>query len=249
MTACEVGSRQSFFCPTKWQLWRQILSLLPRGRAWQTHIEFVERWPDSGPPAQLGLYELGETGLGYEPAVERLTVMQQFWAAYAEVLEFLHQRACALIEEFFCSTVHELRDEWMVEYGFPDPCDPYASLCDKVRAQGGATCAYLAELAAARGWMLTCSECSAERHAVAGCASAGCAKTCGCPANTIWVTVHLDRSPAYQPALRRYARAGLARAGSAAASRCPVEAEPLQCLIERFKPAHVRAVYIYEGNE
>lgn len=251
MTAisCPPNVEQPFHCPTQWELWRQLLSLLPTGRAWQTHEGFTERYPTFGQPAQVGSYEIGgDIGLGYEPNLERLTIMQRFWAGVAEPLEFLHQRACALIEEYFCSTVDELREEWWAEYGFPDPCDPWNTLCDKVRALGGATCSYLAGLAAARGWSLTCTECDPNPPSPrVGCFSTGCGKTCGCPGNTIWVTIDLAASPAYTESRDdRSARAGAARTGAAyTGPACPPGAELLQCLIERFKPAHVRAVYIY----
>lgn len=246
MTSCS-PSASDFFCPTKWQLWQQILALLPRGRAWQTHEGFTERWPD-GTPSQVGTFETGVTGVGFEPNLERLTLQQQYWAAFAEVLEYLHQRACALIEEFFCPTVNELLPEWQREYGYPDPCDPWHSLCDKVRALGGATCAYLAGIAADRGWKLTCSECDTSAGFVgADCARADCIKTCDCPGNTIWVTIDLTRSPSYVAPKIAPARADCARADSATVGPCPPGAEPLQCLIERFKPAHVKAVYIYVG--
>ena len=56
---------------------------------------------------------------GAEPEAERLTVMQQFWAAYAEPLEDLYQRACALLEEMFCISVNELKVEWHTDYASP----------------------------------------------------------------------------------------------------------------------------------
>lgn len=239
---CETIDRQAFFCPTKWQIWRQVLALLPRGRAWQTHETNTERIVASE-SSQLGLYELGSTGLGTEPVVERLTVMQQYWAAFAEVLEYLHRRACALIEEFFCSTARELLPEWHVEYGHPDPCEPWRTLCDKVRATGGATCAYLAGLAASSGWVIACSDCSG----VGGGARAGrmvagadCNSPCACPANTIFIRVYLNESPSYSG---RYLapQAGLMRAGCDTA--CGPNIDALICLIERFKPAHVKAIY------
>lgn len=245
-TSCFSPDRQ-FFCPSKWELWRQIMSLLPRGRAWQTHEHGAEF--DSGSNSQVGTFEVGDTGVGGEPTVERLTVLQQFWAAYAEVLEYLHQRACLLLDEFFCQTLAETRELWRAEYGFPDPCDPWHTLCAKVRARGGSTCAYLAAIAADRGWDLTCSECdtTGAGGTRADCSRADCVKTCDCPANTIWVTINLNSSDAYQAPKITAARADCARADAATAGPCPPGAEPLQCLIERYKPAHVRAIYIYTG--
>ena len=247
MIFCGAAGSDQFRCPTKWELWRQIMALLPRGRAWQTHEAGNERII-AAESSQAGIYELGSTGLGTEPVVERLTVLQQYWAAYAEVLAHMHGRACALIEEFYCSTVSETLPQWWVEYGFPDDCEPWTDLCAKVRAQGGATCGYLSDLAASRGWVLECSNCPpASSNSSAGCASAGCATPCGCPPNNIYLTIHLDQSPAYVDPPQPPASAGNARAGSALAAACPPRAEQLVCLIERFKPAHVRAFYIFAG--
>ena len=228
-----------FFCPTKWQLWEQLLALLPRGRAWQTHEAVAEQWvpPES---SQVGTFEVGETGLGGEPDLSRLTVMQQYWAAFAEVLECLHTRACALLEEFFCATTTELRREWGVDYGYPNDCEPWETLCEKVAAQGGARCDYFVELAARRGWSIECNECGPS-HNRAGCARTGCARTCTCPPNVIWITVRLSESPAYTAPAKPRAKAGRARAGCA--RLCDPDVTSLICLIERFKPAHVKAHY------
>jgi uncharacterized protein YmfQ (DUF2313 family) len=245
IVSCSAGTT-SFRCPTKWEIWRQLIALLPRGRAWQTHEQVGEFF--TGHNSQVGTFEVGDTGLGSEPNVERLTVMQQFWAAYAEVLEYLHQRACLLIEEFFCRTINETADEWRREFGYPDACDPWHSLCDKVKALGGSTCSYLQSLAADRGWALSCSECDTTSNGPrADCARSDCAKTCDCAINTIWVTIRLDQSTAYVKPKMRGARADCATADTAVAGPCPPGAEPLQCLIERYKPAHVKAIYIYVG--
>lgn len=243
---CQAGIIDPFRCPTKWELWRQLIDLLPRGRAWQTHEE-ISDVIEHALNSQVGTFETDINPIGVEASVPMLTTMQQFWAAIAAVGEYAHQRACLLLEEFFCVTTVEQRTEWWIDYAFPDPCEPWKNLCDKVRALGGSTCAYLAELAADRGWVLTCSDCEPRRSAVAGCSSAGCAKSCGCPPNVIWVTVHVDQSPSWTAPTVTPAGAGRARAGSSVAAPCPPEAVPLQCLIERFKPAHVKAIYIYEG--
>lgn len=235
-----------FHCPTKYELWRSLLALLPRGRAWQT-AEDVSDVIYSPGNSQVGAFEVGSTGVGKEPSFERLTVLQQFWLAFAEVLEYLHSRACALIPEMFCSTVSELRSEWWIEYGYPDDCDPWNNLCEKVTAVGGSRCDYLAALAASRGWLLTCSDCDPNSGSHAGCARAGSARACGCAGNVIYLVIDLARSPSYVAPKIKPAHAGAARAGASVASECPPSAEALQCLIERFKPAHVKAVYIYEG--
>lgn len=245
---CSATSRDPFRCPTKWELWRQIIDLLPPGRAWQRHEDIADVIFNS-PDSQVGPFQSDVSPVGVEPIVQNLTRMQQYWAAFAAVGEWAHQRACALLEEFFCATTVEQRPEWWIDYGFPDPCDPWHTLCDKVRALGGSTCDYLQAISLERGWVVECGDCEPRRRAVAGCASAGCAKTCGCAANVIWITVHLNQSPAWVAPRIKVAKAGAAQAGTSVAAPCPPEAAPLQCLIERFKPAHVKAIYIYEGAD
>lgn len=238
-----------FRCPTKWEIWHQLIALLPRGRAWQTHEDVIER-EELGGNSQVGIYELGDSGLGATPVVERLTVMQQFWAAYAEVLEWLHFRACQLMEEFWCDTTNELRQEWGVEYGFPDPCEIYDDLCEKVTALGGATCAYFQAIAARRGWSIECISCPSSFEIPADCLPADCgAVECECPPNTMWILVHLNDSPAWGgapiPTAPPAATADQAAADCQVLEPCAPEIrlERLICLIEKYKPAHVRAVY------
>jgi len=239
--SCPAAVADVFKCPTRFELLRQILALLPRGRAWQSH-EDVHEIEVSGDPAQVGTFQIDRTGLGTEAFAERLTTMQRYWLAFAIVLEYLHTRACQLIEEMFCETTAELRGEWGFEYGFPDPCEPWESLCGKVRALGGARCEYFQALAAARGWDLTCHECVTTKGARAGCARAGCARPCGCPRNEVYFIVRLSTSPSYvAPAVTR-ARARCARAGVARTCGGP-DISQLICLIERFRPAHVKTFY------
>jgi uncharacterized protein YmfQ (DUF2313 family) len=233
--SCETVSEDPFRCPTKWELWRQILALLPRGRAWQTHD--VSRIPSGAESAQLGSYELGSTSMGSDPTVPKLTVLQQYWAAYAEVLEYLHQRACALLDEFFCSSAAETRAEWGAEYGYPDACEPWETLCDKVRATGGSTCAYLVSIAARVGYVVECTDC--EAAVTADCGIANLDAVCPCVPNQIRIRIFTALSPA--------ATAATPFAANAAVADCtaPCAAPPaaVVCIIERFKPAHVRAIY------
>lgn len=223
-----------FFCPTKWQLFEQVCALLRPGRATQTNIDTVEiaageafAWPPDNPWGAA------------------LTVLQQYWASFAEVLEHLHQRACALIPEFFCSTVNETRAEWHTEYAYPDPCEAYDTLCDKVNAIGGARCDYFVALAARRGWSVACLDCAGlVENSSADCSGADCAHiTCSddCDATTMIISINTAASPAYvAPSLS----AGADCAAADCTDLCGVDIESLKCLIERVKPAHVKALYL-----
>lgn len=232
------ATADTFRCPTKWELWGQILALLPRGRAWQSHESVSEFVP--GASATYGRTDLGgDVGAGAEGGAERLTVLQQYWAAFAEVSEFLHQRACALIDEMFCETTAELRAEWGVDFGFPDSCDPWPTLCDKVRAEGGATCEYLSKLAAVLGYTISCDDrCPSMLFADRG--RVDCNVVNGLIPNQITITIHAPLSPALIPT-RHFAVDSLLVDGTPA---CPPVPDSLFCLIERWKPAHVRAIYV-----
>lgn len=238
MNNCATAVSDEFRCPTKWELWRQLLNLLPRGRAWQSHEDVVDLDVMPGADAIYGLYELGgSAGMGSEETIVRLTRLQQYWAAYAEVLEHLHQRACALLDEMFCATTSELRLEWGTDYGYPDACEPYDTLCDKVRAEGGATCAYLATLAARLGWVIECTDCGP--GARADCASADCTPICECEPNIIRIRLLTAVSPAWIAVTPMNADAAIADC----TPPCAAIPEQVVCLIEKFKPAHVRAIY------
>lgn len=240
MTTC-APTLAAFKCPTKWELWQQLIALLPRGRAWQTHDDAHLSIRNPHTAAEYGSAQAGgSAGLGAVAEYVTLTVLQQFWAAYAEVLEYLHHRACALIEEFYCETVVENRTEWGIDYGFPDRCEPWDLLCEKVRAQGGATCAYLVGIALRRGWVIECSDCSGTAGVVAGCAVAGLDRLCTCAPNEIVIRIRTTESPAWTDSPDLF-RAGALVAGCT--PPCPPAPEQLICLIERVKPAHVRARY------
>lgn len=236
---CPAPLNDPFRCPRKWELWRQILDLLPPGRAWQNHEEIEE--VIGTVTAEYGSYELGGgVGLGAEANVPQLTELQQYWAAFAELSEYFHQRACALLEEFFCTTTDEQRAEWGIDYGFPDECEPWDSLCAKVRAQGGATCAYLAEIASRNGWTVECHDCTQSRMAVADCLVADCTPLdCECEAAVIRIRIITELSPAWTRPTPFNADALVADC----TAPCPPTPDQVRCLIEKYKPAHVKAIY------
>lgn len=244
MTTC-TAIADPFACPTRDQLFQQLIALLPRGRAWQTHEAVHEFWPSG---TGVGEFDVGEDHIG-ELAVDRLTVMQQFWMAYAAVLAELNTRACELVEQMFCDTVSELLPEWMADYGLPDGCGPWATVCAKIASIGGAGMQTLVDFALDLGWAIEITECAPAfvPGARAGCSTAGCAKSCSCPDFTIHVNVLTESSPAFEAPLANPARAGAARPGASVAAPCPPGAEPLICLIDRFKPAHIKAIYFFDG--
>lgn len=226
-------------CPTLPEIMEATLALLPRGRAWQTN----EGGPQPGYDAAFGL---GFQTDAFATTSKRKSILWHYWYAHAMVVHFLTQRACALREEFWCSTINETRPEWMIEYGLPDACDPFPDLCTKVTAIGGTRCEYYAEVAARMGWTIECSEAREFCGSRAGCALAGRARA-GRVINTsqLKVIVHLGSSPAYSggntglPALAGRFRAGRRHI-------CGPNYSPLRCLMSRVVHAEIQIVY--EGH-
>lgn len=243
---CDWTIADRFRCPSKIELFGQIMKLLPRGRAWQTHEDVRDVFQRRLGSAEHGAYELGGAlGLGAEAWLDRLTGLQRYWLAFAEVLEHVHERACRLVEEMFCETAAELRAEWGRDYGFPDACEPWDTLCDKVRAQGGATCAYLASLAAKVGYTAECVECELDTMTAADCVTADCTATAAiCPPSVIRIRIHVDRPPTVLPPPPRSDLAAADCTPLCDSGEPPIEPPAaVVCLIERFKPAHVKAIY------
>ena len=238
---CPSDLRDPFRCPTKEDYLRQICALLPRGRAWGTHVEEAARsvrYPQSA--GQLGRFRVGRSMLGRAPVTIFHSVIVQYWCAFAALLEAFAARACALLNEFFCVTLRETREFWHADYGFPDPCDPWEDLCEKVAAQGGARCEYFQWAAARRGWRIECIEGPA-LGATVNCFVCGCDSLCGPIPNRVFIRVILNESPAHIAEPWRQPQTGCAQTGCVAL--CDPFPEVVQCLIERIKPAHVEAVY------
>jgi hypothetical protein len=102
------------------------------------------------------------------------TQQYHYWRAFSNVLGYTYSRLCDYVDEFFCATVNESRDQWIEEYGLNDPCDPYGhNLCLKVAAEGGATCDYFVQMAALSGLSITCNAADIPEP-IAGCFEVGC---------------------------------------------------------------------------
>ena len=213
-----------FFCPTKWQYFNILGDLLAHGRAWQSR----------------------DWAYGASSIDELRTHMQRYWAAFAEVLGDFSARACRLTNEFFCASASETLDLWRLDYGFPDPCDPYDTLCEKVRAKGGSTCDYFVEITERRGWKISCRDCQpheGDNVAAAGLMVADISMPdCSCPPGTLYITVHLHESPAYVDAPASAADLAIADR----AILCGPNIDQVKCLIRRLKPVGVEVVYEYD---
>ncbi|SHO65807.1 hypothetical protein SAMN02745172_02454 [Pseudoxanthobacter soli DSM 19599] len=217
--SCDDLGRETDLCPTADETLPQILALLPVGRAWRT--------PDGGP----------------QPG----TVLWQFCRALARVAAWVDERLCALRREWVCHSAAETLDLWRADYGLPDPCDPYADLCAKVAAIGGATCDYYAGIAERAGWSIVCL---GRRHgpgAMAGRARAGCARPGGNPrAGELAIIVDLDASPSYGGGAQRRPQPGALQPGMPLG--CGPDIGPLVCIIERLVHANTAVTWFTAGD-
>lgn len=231
----------TFICPqTLDEVTEQTLKLLPRGRAWQTN--------ESLPPRamQSAFNPDAFNNDAFSTTDESGSVIWQYWRSFAVMMYFFYVRLCALREEFWCHSINETRDEWMVEYGLPDPCDPFPDLCTKVTALGGTRCEFYAEIAARGGWTIECKETLSYCGSRAGCSRAGKARAGSTLGRAeLLIVVYLNQSPAYQPIGRWLpSLAGRMRAGRRLS--CGPSLFPLQCLLSRV--IHAEILTIYEVN-
>jgi hypothetical protein len=224
-----------FHCPTLEEITSATLALLPRGRAWQTN----EGGPQPG--RDIAFAPNAYQNDVFATDAKRHSVLWQYWRSFAVEVHFLTQRLCALREEFWCSSINETRDEWMVEYGLPDECDPFPDLCTKVTAIGGTRCEYYAEVAARMGWEIECDEslsrCGSVMNSRAGKAKTGSVQR----AAKLRVIVHLQSSTAYSSGGNLRPLAGRLRAGRRMS--CGPNVSPLQCLMSRVVHAEIEITY------
>jgi hypothetical protein len=122
----------------------------------------------------IGVQGLMPPGPAFHAVNIEGTVQYQYWRAFSNVLGYTYSRLCDYVDEFFCATVNESRDQWIEEYGLNDVCDPYGyNLCLKVGAAGGATCDYFVQMAALSGYVITCAALD-DPEPIAGCFEVGC---------------------------------------------------------------------------
>lgn len=117
-------------CPNQDEVFDQLCSILPRGRAWQTHNTDIPR---------------------------EKSVLQRFFYALAGVIAYVNQRICALADEFFCETVNDLEQRALAEWGIPDECGLNQDLCGKIRLMPIDDCSYYTAVAASLGYVIDCN--------------------------------------------------------------------------------------------
>lgn len=225
-----------FRCPTRLQIFRQLLLLLPRGAAWQSNAVAGQAY--TATMAQPGFAQVGM----FQTLDRPLTVMHAFWSAVADFFYQLTALLCALRLEFWCATQTQTRDLWLAEYGLPDACDPTPDICAKVAATGGTRCEYYSAIAARAGWSIECDNVFSAICAMFGTYQLGEVGLGGQGgAATIRVTVHLNQSPAYLGRLETQPLLGAFQLGKPLA--CAPDIASLVCLLDRVAPAHVNVIY------
>lgn len=225
-----------FRCPTFFESFRATCALWPRGRAWPVSDGMTPDNYFAWLTALVGLPAQWPTGF----------VQAGYSAAIAAVRNYIETRLCALRLEFWCATKSETNDQWLIEYGLPDPCDPFPDLCTKVAAIGGTRCEYYAEIAARAGWSIDCFTMHDDCGTGAGLFEAGCSVAGGSIGGaTIVIIVHLNESPAYVAPAETGPLAGNLQAGGSLA--CDPDITPLKCILDRVVHAHIVTLYQTEG--
>ena len=225
-------------CPTALQRFRQLLLLLPRGKAWQS----------SEPAGQAFTASMAQTaprwaqGGLFQTLHRPLTVMQATLQAMADYWVQLEQMLCALRLEFFCATMDATRELWLAEYGLPDACDPFPDICAKAAATGGTRCEYFAAIAARAGWVIDCENVFTAICAMFGATQFGQSGFGGQGgAAMVQITVDLDASPAFQGRIETLPMFGAFQFGNTL--NCDPDISSLVCLLDRIVPAHVAVTY------
>lgn len=228
-----MATKRPFHCPTFLESFLATAALWPRGRAWPIN--------DGGTTASAYLTWLAGL-VGLPKSWPTGFVQAGYTAAIAAVRNYIETRLCALRLEFWCQTHTETHDQWLVEYGLPDPCDPFPDLCTKVAAIGGTRCEYYAEIASRMGWTIDCVTAINDCGAEAGCAEAGCAMAGPLSRGaTLQIIVYLSESPAYVAAVEAPPLAGVFMAGLGMG--CDPNITSLQCVLERVVHAHMQIEY------
>lgn len=181
------------------------------------------------------------TPLGLAMAGPPGSIIDDLRKAFAQFLQLLDDRVAGLLQEA-CKPLraNELLPEWETDYGLPDGCTGPGSTVEERRLQvygrmsatGGSSLDYLEQAAASAGYTITVNENRPFRFGRSTYRSA---------LNGHPLPFRLSiTAQAENPILFRFGRSGF---------RTPfrkVGNERLECLINRIKPAHTEALFIYD---
>ena len=171
--------------------------------------------------------------------------LRRFWSVVAREAFEAQLRANALLKESAPSEIAELLTDWERALALPDRCSPSdqgfeerrAAVVSRLTALGGASIAYFQGLATALGYEVEISE---RRPFICGVSRCGVDEM-GPPQIVFnWIVNVLNQR-------LTYFRCGFSRCGEDALLAISRAAE-LECILERFAPAHTVPTFAYPNE-
>lgn len=170
--------------------------------------------------------------------------------ALADTFSGFHSRTCDLLREMVPATTNEMLVDWEGVAGLPDDCAPSentiearrAALVTKIGQIGGQSPAFYIGLAASYGFTI---EVESYNPFQAGISTAGHALTNDDDQSPEYGWQFLWKVKATSQSVFAF-RAGLGRAGE------PLRSwgnGPLECLLNKWKPAHTEIIFDYGDLE
>jgi uncharacterized protein YmfQ (DUF2313 family) len=210
------GASDRLSQPTEADLLPSLLSLLPRGRAWQTDEWEVE---------------------------EGSTVLHRFWRAVAASFADVYRAATiTALGSTVVTADPEYLDDWEVELGLPDPCvPPGATIAARRQAArlrllpGGASAAFFVCYAGRLGWQIEIQDGFVPFEA----GRSECGGVDGCLDDELFWLCLVAASE-----VDRYFEVGSGEVGLTPLGERPGR-EDLECVISRMAPAHTTVLFRY----
>lgn len=221
------GLPDDLACPDYPMLLETVRQIEPPGLAWQY----------GGDP-------LFEASSGATDSLQ-----EQVWRALAEFWAWVHEQLCAAPDQWDCRTATTALPAWAEDYGFPDPCEAFQAVCEKVRARFGSRCADLTALAALRGYEIECSDCASDPAGGGmGCGpGVGCGPICPpCVGSQVTITIKLGASAGFEGT--RVGGMGCGPGVGCGPLGCAPDVTDIVCVIERVRHAHLRIDYIFDQS-
>lgn len=185
------------------------------------------------------------TGWAWEAKDSLTSNLYKLLTSMADEYSRIEERAIALLKESNPATTFELLPDWERVFGLPDECAPDEVLTVQQRRQrilqilttrGGQNKSFYQTLAANFGFDVDVIEVADQPPFRAGYGRAGDRLT-----NGLWRYAFIIQAPA--DSVVRF-RAGLSSAGD---RLLLVQNTTLQCLIEKYKPAHAVAIFTFDS--
>lgn len=182
-------------------------------------------------------------GWVWEAKTRKSSNLSKLLSSMAEEYARIEDRGATLIKESNPATTFELLPDWERVFGLPDECAPDEVLTLQQRRQrilqllttrGGQNKSFYQTLASQFGYDVDVIEVSDQPPFRAGQGRAGDRLT-----NGVWRYAFIIQAPA--DSIVRF-RAGISTAGE---RLLLVQSSTLQCLIEKYKPAHAVAIFTF----